>query len=740
MAWDSDNSFVENMANLTTPGDGYSYSGGTLQDESGNAVDTSQKVDKWYGTLGQANDTSTGNSGDDNQGASNTSSTAATASTTEGYTIAGVVGKILDPTGMFKKGLMYLTGIAEDDAAIAEKMKNGKPIYAKQGDGGGNYAINFLGLPYDVQEATVNGVVGYYDKLSLKVDPKTGKILTDQDGGGMTGYAWRLDETSSSGDNDTNAQLVALQEANTAETAEEPTVSDKVLQWAKDAGIDQAGMEAILADPEKYLTDRGLTLEDISRTEVAQLKADSEADGLMIDGTAAKFAMDTNGVDAQLSQIAEADMSTVDAVAASTADTYTAETNSEKMADGSFDMTAATGTIDDDNLVDASTIETDLAATATGVNADGTVNDVGVAINDFATQKFSSIIDTSTVSGKNLAKALGEGNYVDEKATIAGQMKIISEQFVNAQGQSVIPKWAQKMARSVSATMAFDGITGSAQTSAMATAIMEATLGIAEKEATFFQTLTTKNLDNKQQAIINKANILSNFEVANLGARQAAAVQNAQSFMQMDLKNLTNEQQSALINKQERTQALFEDSKILNAQRLFTADQNNDFKKFYDELTVSIQKHNTAEMNALRRFNTGEANDMSSANAELQSSREKFYQEMQYNIDTSNAKWRQEITTKGFDTTWDAISTDVKNKLDITTEVQNQIWDSTELLLDWIGKSTTSEMNAEVALLTAQMTSQSQQSSGSSFLGGIMKIAGTVAGLSSKPWWMGGTA
>ena len=60
MAWDSDNSFVENMANLTTPGDGYSYEGGTLKDESGNAVDTSQNVGTWYGTLGQANDTSTG--------------------------------------------------------------------------------------------------------------------------------------------------------------------------------------------------------------------------------------------------------------------------------------------------------------------------------------------------------------------------------------------------------------------------------------------------------------------------------------------------------------------------------------------------------------------------------------------------------------------------------------------------------------------------------------------------------
>ena len=736
--WDSDNSFVENMANITTPGDNYTYEGGTLVDKTTKkAVDTSKKVDTWYGTLGQANDTSTGNSGEDNQGAS---STAATASTTEGYTIAGVVGKILDPTGMFKKGLMYLTGIAEDDAAIAEKMKNGKPIYAKQGAGGGNYAINFVGLPYDVQEATVNGVSGYYDKLSLKVDPKTGKILTDQDGEGITGYAWRLDETSSSGDNDTNAQLVALEEANTAETAEELTVSDKVLQWAKDAGIDQAGMDAILADPEKYLTDRGLTLKDIAATEVETFKTESEAEGLMVDGSDDKFAMDKNGVDAQLSQIAEEDMSKVEAVTASTAETYTAETNSEKMADGSYDMTAVTGTIDDDNLVDASTIETDLTAVATGVNADGTVNEVGVAINDFATQKFSSIIDTSTVSGKNLAKALGEGNYVDEKATIAGQMKIISEQFVNADGQAVIPKWAQKMARSVSATMAFDGITGSAQTSAMATAIMEATLGIAEKEAVFFQTLTTKNLDNKQEAIINKANVLSNFEVANLGARQAAAVQNAQSFLQMDLKNLTNEQQAAVINKQDRTQALFEDSKIINAQRLFTAEQNNDFKKFYEELNVSIQKHTSTEMNLLRRFNTGEANDMSSANAELQSGREKWYQEMQYNIDTANAKWRQDVITKGFETTWDAISTDVKNKLDITTEVQNQIWDSTELLLDWIGKSTTSEMNAEVALLTAQMSAQSKQSSGGGFLGGIMKIVGTVAGLSEKPWWLGGTA
>ena len=738
MVWDSNNSFVENMANLTTPGDGYTYKGGTLVDESGNAVDTSKNVDTWYGTLGQANDTSTGNSGSNNQGPSNNSAAASDDTSSTGYTVAGVAGMILDPTGLFKQGLMYLTGIAEDDPAIETKMGNGKSIFKKAD--GGTYAINFLGLPYDVVQVTKDGKLGFYDKLSLKVD-ETGKILTDQDAeGGISGYTFRKNESSSSGDSDTNNQLTALEEANVAEAAAEAgekTVAERVLEWATEAGVDTAEMETILADPEKFLADSGLTLEDIAKTEVASLETASEADNVIIDGDADKFAMEAGGVDAQLSQISEENMSKVSEVTAGSAETYTAETNSEKMADGSYDMTAATGTIDDDNLVDASAIETDINGAATGVNADGTTNQVGVALNNYATQKFSTIIDTSTVSGKNLAKSLGEGNYIDEKATITGQMKIISAQFVNEQGQSVIPKWAQGMARAAAATMAFDGITGSAQTSAMAAAILEATLGVAEKEATFFQTLTNKNLDNKQQAIINKANVLSNFEIANLGARQAAAVQNAKAFLEMDLTNLTNEQQAAVINKQERTQALFEDSKIINAQRLFTAEQNNEFKTFYDELNVAIQKHNTTEMNALRKFNAGEANDMSSANAELKNNREKWYQEMQYNIDTSNAKWRREIITKGFDTTWDAISTDVKSALDITTEVQNQIWDSTENLLDWIAKTTAGEMNAEVTLLKAQMEAQGKTSGGSSFIKNILGVIGTVAGLPVKPWWMG---
>ena len=79
-------------------------------------------------------------------------------------------------------------------------------------------------------------------------------------------------------------------------------------------------------------------------------------------------------------------------------------------------------------------------------------------------------------------------------------------------------------------------MSGSAATAAVTNAIMEASLGVAEKEA-FFQTLTTENLSNRQQSIINKATVLANFEIENLDARMTAAVNNGCIF-KMDLANL----------------------------------------------------------------------------------------------------------------------------------------------------------------------------------------------------------
>ena len=593
------------------------------------------------------------------------------------------------------------------------------------------YTYNMFNMPYEITRQA-DGT--YVDTLKLPVDANGNILTTEQIEGGTaaafeSGYAYSKAQSDALGSNDTTSELNALEKANDGTkpdesssaddgTATDQTAVEALLAWSKAAGLDvqETDLEAMVADPAAWAESRNLKLEDLIPT----LNADAE--GTTLDPNDPNYSIGAvDGANIDVTTVADNSVSTISGVTAADPVTYTASLNSDKL-DDSFNVNAVTGEINENNLVDASTIETDIEAAASGTSA------VGKAINDYATQDFSTIIDTSTVSGKNLAKALGEGNYVDQKATITGQMEIISAQFVNEQGQSVIPKWAQKIARSVSQTIAFDGITGSAQTSAMATAIMEATLGVAEKEATFFQTLTTKNLDNRQQAIINKANVLAKFEVANLGARQAAAVQNAQAFLEMDLKNLTNEQQAEVINKQAKTQALFEDSKIINAQRLFTAETENEYKKFYDELNVAIQKHNSTELNSMKKFNAGEINDNSEFNATLEDSRQKFYSNLQYNIDTSNAKWRQEVTVKQFQAEVDAIAADVKNALDLSTEAMSQLWDRADSLLDFIFKKDNGDANRLVTLLGSQLSAEAQTSGGTNWLDAVLGIGGAVAG------------
>ena len=137
---------------------------------------------------------------------------------------------------------------------------------------------------------------------------------------------------------------------------------------------------------------------------------------------------------------------------------------------------AAQGTVSDDAQVDASEIEIDMEGAGTGVNADGTVNQTGEALNQYASQDISHIIDTSTSAGKLLADSLGEGNYLDSKATITGQMKTISQEFKDPNtGEPIIPPWAQATARQLKRSIAFSGMSGTAATAAMSTALMEAT-------------------------------------------------------------------------------------------------------------------------------------------------------------------------------------------------------------------------------------------------------------------------
>lgn len=480
----------------------------------------------------------------------------------------------------------------------------------------------------------------------------------------------------------------------------------------------------IVSDPGDFLSDKDMTLAD----KVPTIDADTE--GTNIDGTDKKYSMDADGLVGDADSVGYTDTATNQVK--KEADTYDAKTTYSDVIRDENTMDAATGEVRDEAIIDAEDIVTDIKGAATGKNADGTTNELGVALNTFASQDISNVIDTSTVSGKILAQTLGEGNYTDAKQTVQGQLKILTSQFVDADGNPKIPTWAAGIARSVNRTFAFTNA-GTAGMAAISQALIEATLPIAQQDAQIFNGIAMKNLDNKQQAVINKAMVLSKLELANMDTRLQSALNNSKNFMQMDLANMSNIQQARVINTQARVQSLLEDAKATNTARMFGAEQKNDMDKFYDQLSANIDMFNTEQINGMNKFNTGEVNDRFEFNATLENNREQFYKNMQYNVDLANSKWRQSVTLQNNQNLFDAISTDVKNMVGLTSEQLNQMWDRSDAQLDWTWKSSESQADRDLKVFQMKMEMQMQAAKNAAekkkgLFGAIGSVLGSVAG------------
>jgi len=479
----------------------------------------------------------------------------------------------------------------------------------------------------------------------------------------------------------------------------------------------------ILGNTSAFIDGQGANLSD----QVPDI--DANAAGTNLSGT--DYGMDTDGLNVATSTAATATAS--DVVAPNSASTYEAATAYDQV--NANQATAATMDTNEKAIIDADEIVADTQGMATGINEDGSINETGLALNAFSHQNISNVIDTSTVAGKMLAQNLGEGNYTDSKATIKGQLEILTGEFTDSvTGEPKIPTWAAGIARNVSRSIAFKGITGTAATGALAQAMIEATLPIAQADSQFYQTLTVKNLDNKQQMIINKANVLSKMEMANLDVRTSLAVNNAKTFMQYDMANLANEQQTEVINTQAKVQAILEDSNQKNVARRFGAEAQNDMDKFYDNLGASIDMYNTGQVNQMSMFNTEQQNDVGMFNTQLENSREQFYLDMQYNVDAANASWRQTVTLTETEMEFNAAATDVKNILNLSSEVMNQLWDRTDSMLDYAwreGQNTLDrETNLELAKMEMEMARMQAKAAGKAAKYGALGSAiGVAAGI-----------
>jgi hypothetical protein len=687
------NSFTESVANTFTPNDGKEYRGGSLVDSKTDKVIAGGRMDN--ADTGQKD----AKVGSKSSVETSTKTKGSAPGTLQKFTIPGMVGQLvgwansLDPT--------------KDTATVV----GNRQVYD---NGTMQYSYNFLGMPYEVK--VVDGKV---------VDANT---IKGEDG--KTGYERLAQEARDRGDNDSADKIMEEAAANaeaqgaTGTNMENVTAATDRFNAISEASGMAESYEQVLGiadNPTGFMSERGLNLSDVAP------QVDPNAAGTVIDPNDPRFAL-TNQTSYNPT-LATTD--TVGAVVPRTAADVTTADATARVAGEAFTVDPATGQIRDENLVDASTITADIEGLATGRNADGSTNFTGQALNQAATLNISRMIDTSTAAGKLLASKLGEGNYTDTKATILGQMSVIAGEFKDSNGNPRIPPWGQAVSRDINRTIAFTGVTGTAAKAAVTNAMMEATLGIAESEAKFFQTATLENLSNRQQSIINKANVLAQMEVENLNAREAAAVNNAKSFLQMDLANLDNEQQAEVVNKQARVDALFTATAEENVNRRFNITNDMDMAKFYDELAFQAERFNADSTNAMSRFNAGETNAASQFGIEQEASRQRFEAEMAYNIDAANAKWRQSVELENTRITFEAASTDVKNALGLSTEALNRIWDRVDNQLDYIWRSTEADEQRDYDLLMAEMNAagaaaQAKAAARGSIWGAIIGGAATV--------------
>ncbi len=482
-------------------------------------------------------------------------------------------------------------------------------------------------------------------------------------------------------------------------------------------GVNVANTSAnILKDPQGFLGTEGTLSDNITTID------GSNPDNVLSNNN---YSMDVDGLQGSAVNASTAQASGV--TKPNQVATYNAATTGSQVDTLNKTTDAATAVFGSQSKVDVEKLDMD--GLATGTNADGSTNEVGKAFNAVNTQNLSTIIDTTTVSGKLLAQNLGEGNYTDAKTQITFWMDTLSKDFVDpVTGQAKIPTWAAGALKGVNRMIAFKGMTGTAAISAVAAATMESIIPIASEESKFFQTMTVKNLDAQNTQALNTANILSKMNIADLDSRMTESITNAKNFIAYDMTNLSNEQQINVVEFQAKQQSIMEDAKQENVARQFGAGETNTMDKFYDELGSRIGMFNTEARNSMEKFNTGETNAMSKFNLTLENQREMFYTQFQKDVDESVVKWRQSVELTNNATLNNAAATDVKNIVGLTTEQLNQMWDRTDALLDYSFKESENQKNRRTQVQVAKMNYDAQIEKSRDRSSPFAKIAGAVVG------------
>ena len=284
-------------------------------------------------------------------------------------------------------------------------------------------------------------------------------------------------------------------------------------------------------------------------------------------------------------------------------------------------------------------------------------------------------IGASSIAGQALIQAAMESALPIAAADAATFAKFESQNLSNRQQTAMFAAEQRANFLGMEFTQEFQSkVANAAKISDIANMNFTADQQVQLENARSVQTMNLENLSNRQAMVLAEASALANLDMGNLNNRQQTAVQNAQNFLQLDMANLSNEQQTELFKSQQVINSMLTDQAAVNASRQFNAQSENQANQFYDNLSSTINMHNSEQQNAQERFNSGQVNAASQFNAEMKNNREQFNAQNQLVVDQSNATWRREIATQETAAINRANELNAINTLDISNTAYNNMW------------------------------------------------------------------
>lgn len=215
---------------------------------------------------------------------------------------------------------------------------------------------------------------------------------------------------------------------------------------------------------------------------------------------------------------------------------------------------------------------------------------------------------------------------------------------------------------------------------------------------------------------------------AAINATLPVAQANASTVQAFDLANLTNEQQTAMANLQVNNTDLLSNQSAQNAALQFNANSQQQLDEFFQTLTTGIATTNANSVNAMSQFNTAQtnaaaatnannetavneanaaaANAMSQFNANLANQRQTFNANNQLTIDQSNATWQRTVNTANTVAQNAANQINAQNAFNLSDQALTNVWQEYRDEASWANQNQQNDETRaqQLAMISLQQT------------------------------------